>query len=213
MTEKQHIAIHMYQPMRLTKDMIGALVVARDGKKIGRVYDVHIRKDSVIGIDIGPEKFHFHEIINIMKAMKTIPHIIRKVKGMDESVYVSWRDVRKIKNGAFVLEGPRPRRSKPRGISVVKRVLDEQVTDSGGRYIGRVDEVQFVYVYGERVIKAVGFYSGASAMLTRIGLDAYAKNLSKLFKIEFGRSIVPWKIVKKIESNPPARIILRVRSR
>lgn len=214
MLEKQHIAIHMYEPMRLTKEVVGALVTTREGEKIGRVFDVYICRDIVTGIVVGPERFHFRDIINIMKASKTIPHIIKKVRGIDNRAFIPWRSIRKIKGGVFVLEKCKKiKSSKPKGISVVKRVLDEQVTDSKNRYIGRVDEVQFVYVYGERDLKAVGFYSGASAMLSRIGLETYTKNLSKLFKIEFGKNIIPWKMVRKISKEPPTRIILKVRTR
>lgn len=209
---KNHIALHMYEPMLLTKNVIGAPVQTRDGELVGRVYDVHVRGDKIVGIIMGPEAVHFHDVINIMKAYKTIPHIIKNVRGFSERGYVSWKNIRKIKNGAFILERRKRRKikfSKPKGTSIIKRVLDEQITDANGKYIGRIDEVQFVYVYGERVLTVVGFYSGASAMLRRVGLSG-VETMSKIFKIEFSENMLPWKLIKKISREPPTRVILKV---
>jgi len=214
MLDNKPIAVHMYEPMRLTREVVGAPVTTRNGVVVGRVYDVYIRGSKVIGIMVGPEAVHFHDVINVMKAHKTIPHIIRKARRIDHKKFISWKDVRKIKNCTFVLERDNKKKvrySKPKGISLIKRVLDEQVADKANRYIGRVDEVQLVYVYGERNLEVVGFYSGASAMLTRIGLKTSVKNMSRVFKIKFGEDIIPWNLVKKISKEPPTRVILKIR--
>jgi sporulation protein YlmC with PRC-barrel domain len=199
--------IVIHEPMLLTKDLIGAPVRTRDGELVGRVYDVHIRSGKVIGIVAGPEQVHFHDVINIAKAYKTIPHIIKDIRGLNKRGYISWKDIRKIKNGSFILESEKKIRfSRPKGISVIKRILDEQVTDKKGRYIGRVDEVQFIYTYGERTLSAVGFYSGASAMLRRASFGDVGA-----FHADFSKHLIPWKLIKKISSEPPTRIILKVR--
>ncbi|MBI5061548.1 MAG: hypothetical protein HZB67_04515 [Candidatus Aenigmarchaeota archaeon] len=160
--------------LRFSKDMIGRPVIDRFGFKIGKVRDVAIPLSS------------FKEPYPTVAGF------------MVEKKFIKWGMIAKLGKHLTLKESlrkgdicPIPRDQ----MFVGKKLLDEQLLDMQGKSIGRVDDIRLVYDATGSILKVAGLYSGASALLMRIGIDIYG-------------NVIPWSCIEKIRENPSG-IVLR----
>jgi sporulation protein YlmC with PRC-barrel domain len=172
--EEEFIVVQKEKSFRMTKDLVGKPVIDRFGFKIGRVNDLIIS-----GILNAAPPTH---IKGIMVGKKFIP----------------WSYVKKL-GSCFTLKEslmrddicPVPKDN----LFLVKRVLDEQLIDGNGKYVGRVDDIRLTYNIEEHALRVAGLYSGGLSLLMRIGMDV------------FGNTI-PWACVEKIRNEKPTGVVL-----
>lgn len=84
------------------------------------------------------------------------------------------------------------------------RVLDQQIVDTEGKRLVRVNDVQIAR-------KDNGFYltgvdASSSGLLRRLGLENLGKNLAKTFGKDLITHVIPWEDVASIEHDDPLRL-------
>lgn len=186
--------VRVHKRLLFTKDILKSIVIDRDRKKIGRVYDVSISKISdskISGILIGPlREISTHEIISNMKSFR---------RGKRQ-MFIPWDYVYGIRGNKFLLRksiDDIPEFEPINQILLTRKILDEQL-DLEGRYCGRVDEIELIYDMESRKLLLSGFYSGIAALFLR---------LSKRMKF-ISKKLIPWIAVKEI-ARDPYRIVLK----
>ena len=124
----------------MSQDIIGMDVYSRDGERIGYVYDISVKRGVVIGILVGYEKLRPADAINLAKVFTTLRK--KKLIKLPPRIFVRWENVSKIKDEFIVLkqDEDKVRDSKRKGVFIAQYVLDEQLVDKKGHYMGRADE-------------------------------------------------------------------------
>ncbi len=173
---QEFLLMQKEKSLRLTKDIMGRPVIDRFGFKIGKVRDTAISGSSC------SEAYPF-------------------VTGfMVEKKFVGWGMVEKISSHITLKESLRKNDICPiprDHVFIGKKILDEQLMDAQGRSIGRVDDIRLVYDVNAHALKVAGLYSGASALLMRIGMDVFG-------------NVIPWACVEKIRNEKPSGIVLNL---
>jgi len=181
---EEYIVVQKEKSFRLARDVIGKPVIDRFGFKIGRVNDIAISGMSCNSTltDAKGVNYSFPPVTGIMIGKKFIPWSSVKKIGMNFTLQesVHREDICPIPKDHMFL---------------VKKVLDEQLIDGNGRYIGRVDDIRMVYNIEEHVFRVAGLYSGALSVLMRMGVDVFG-------------NVIPWTCVERIRNEKPTGIIL-----
>ncbi|MFH1630971.1 MAG: hypothetical protein ABIA21_01975 [Candidatus Aenigmatarchaeota archaeon] len=191
----------------LFRDILKMDVYSRDNMRMGHVYDVAIRKNSVIGILIGYERFRPADAINMAKVFETLKK--KKIK-LPKRVFIKWDRVLKIKDRKIILRHDecKIRDIKKTGTFVAQKILDEQLINRNCKYIGRVDELQFFYSCDDRSLRIGNIVTGVGALLIRLGVYRI-KGFGGLRKA-LKRDSIPWEMVKCISKKPPTKIMLKI---
>jgi sporulation protein YlmC with PRC-barrel domain len=173
-SSEEYMVVQKERSFRLTRDVLGKPVIDKFGFKIGKVNDIAISGTF-------SEK-SFPPVNGILIGKKFIP----------------WSSIKKI-GSHFTLQDSLRKNDIcpiPKGQTfVVKTILDEQLMDGNGRYVGRVDDIRLVYNVEEHVMCAAGVYSGALGIMMRMGMDVYG-------------NVIPWTCIEKIRNEKPTGIVL-----
>lgn len=84
------------------------------------------------------------------------------------------------------------------------RVLDQQIVDTEGKRLVRVNDLQIARK-GERFYLTGVDVSGLG-LLRRLGLEKLGRTLSRLFKHQGKTEVIPWEFVASIEHDDPLRL-------
>lgn len=95
---------------------------------------------------------------------------------------------------------------KPHGheLHLKERVLDQQIVDTEGKRLVRVNDV--VIARKNQQYLVTGVDTGMRGLLRRLGLDVPSKFFAKLFKIKLTSQIIAWEDVASIEHDDPLRL-------
>ena len=85
-----------------------------------------------------------------------------------------------------------------------QRVLDQQIVDTEGKRLVRVNDV--VIARKNQQYLVTGVDTGMRGLLRRLGLDVPSKYFAKLFKIKLTSQIIAWEDVASIEHDDPLRL-------
>lgn len=90
------------------------------------------------------------------------------------------------------------RPADPDEIWLARDVLDKQVVDTDGRRVVRVNDLQLVESAGGLLL--VGADIGIRGILRRLGLEALAKRLARVFGRDLPMALVSWEVVDPLNS-------------
>lgn len=85
-----------------------------------------------------------------------------------------------------------------------QRVLDQQIVDTEGKRLVRVNDLQIARK--NQIFLLTGVDVGGFGLVRRLGLDTAAKAAAKLFNKKLKSNVIPWKDVASIEHDDPLRL-------
>ena len=85
-----------------------------------------------------------------------------------------------------------------------QRVLDQQIVDTEGKRLVRVNDLQIARKNNRFYLTGVDV--GGTGLLRRLGLENLAKTLARLFKKSWKTHVIPWEDVASIEHDDPLRL-------
>jgi CBS domain-containing protein len=91
-------------------------------------------------------------------------------------------------------------RADPDAIWLARDVMDKQVVDTDGRRVVRVNDLQLVEGGGSLIL--VGADIGIRGILRRLGLEKFAKSLTRLLRRDLPMVLVSWEVVAPLGSAP-----------
>lgn len=94
--------------------------------------------------------------------------------------------------------------TKGHELNLKQRVLDQQIVDTEGKRLVRVNDLQIARK-GARFL-LTGVDVGGSGLLRRLGLEGLGRGLAKLFKSPLRTHIIPWEDVASIEHDDSLRL-------
>jgi len=95
---------------------------------------------------------------------------------------------------------------KPTGheLPLLDRVLDQQIVDTEGKRLVRVNDLQIVRAGNQFVLTGVDI--SGQGLLRRLGLEKCANRVWKLFNWSPNNMVIPWQFVASIEHDDPLRL-------
>ena len=95
---------------------------------------------------------------------------------------------------------------EPRGheLQLKERVLDQQIVDTEGRRLVRVNDLQI----GRKgdIFLLTGVDASTNGLLRRLGLEKVGRGIAKLVNKEDQTHVIPWEFVASIEHDDPLRL-------
>ncbi|MCK9246155.1 MAG: CBS domain-containing protein [Anaerolineaceae bacterium] len=85
-----------------------------------------------------------------------------------------------------------------------QRVLDQQIVDTEGKRLVRVNDLQIARK--NQIFHFTGVDVGGYGLLRRLGLDNFVKATAKLFNKKPKVNVIPWEDVASIEHDDPLRL-------
>jgi len=85
-----------------------------------------------------------------------------------------------------------------------QRVLDQQIVDTEGKRLVRVNDLQIARK-GE-LFFLTGVDASANGLMRRLGLEKFGKSIARTFKKEAKTHVIPWEFVASIEHDDPLRL-------
>jgi len=85
-----------------------------------------------------------------------------------------------------------------------QRVLDQQIVDTEGKRLVRVNDLQIARK-GEQFF-LTGVDASTNGLLRRLGLEKVGKSIARTFKKEAKTHVIPWEFVASIEHDDPLRL-------
>lgn len=85
-----------------------------------------------------------------------------------------------------------------------QRVLDQQIVDTEGKRLVRVNDLQLARK--NQIFLLTGVDVGGFGLVRRLGLDTAAKATAKLFNKKLKSNVIPWEDVASIEHDDPLRL-------
>ena len=85
-----------------------------------------------------------------------------------------------------------------------QRVLDQQIVDTEGKRLVRVNDLQLARKNQSFFLTGVDV--GGLVLIRRIGLDSLAKSTANLFNKKLKSTVIPWEDVASIEHDDPLRL-------
>lgn len=94
----------------------------------------------------------------------------------------------------------------PRGdeLWLSERVLDQQIVDTEGRRVVRVNDLQFARVRDHFCLTGVDI--GGLGLLRRLGLERPARAIGRFFKRPLPEGVIPWEDVAPLQREDPLRL-------
>ncbi len=90
---------------------------------------------------------------------------------------------------------------------LVRQVLDQQIVDTEGRRLVRVNDIQLTRVASNGVrFRVAGVDVGTLSLLRRLGIEGLAEGVFRLLKREPPRAVIPWTDVAPLQSDAPIRL-------
>ncbi len=85
-----------------------------------------------------------------------------------------------------------------------KRALDQQIVDTEGKRLVRVNDLQLARKHNRFYLTGVDV--GGTGLLRRLGLENLAKAIARLLNKEWKTHVIPWEDVASIEHDDPLRL-------
>ena len=85
-----------------------------------------------------------------------------------------------------------------------QRVLDQQIVDTEGKRLVRVNDLQIARK--DHLFYLTGVDVGGMGLVRRLGLDSLVKGTAKLFNKKPKNNVIPWEDVASIEHDDPLRL-------
>ncbi|MDD4043589.1 MAG: CBS domain-containing protein [Anaerolineaceae bacterium] len=85
-----------------------------------------------------------------------------------------------------------------------QRVLDQQIVDTEGKRLVRVNDLQLARK--DHKFHLTGVDVGGLGLLRRLGLDSLIRAIARLFKKKPKSNVIPWEDVASIEHDDPLRL-------
>ena len=85
-----------------------------------------------------------------------------------------------------------------------QRVLDQQIVDTEGKRLVRVNDLQLARK--DHLFYLTGVDVGGMGLIRRLGLDSLVKGTAKLFNKKPKNNVIPWEDVASIEHDDPLRL-------
>jgi CBS domain-containing protein/sporulation protein YlmC with PRC-barrel domain len=89
-------------------------------------------------------------------------------------------------------------------LPLLNRVLDQQIVDTEGKRLVRVNDLQLARAGNQFVLTGVDV--SGSGLLRRLGLEKIGNAVAGLFKKTTDTVVIPWKFVASIEHDDPLRL-------
>ena len=95
---------------------------------------------------------------------------------------------------------------KPSGheLPLLDRVLDQQIVDTEGKRLVRVNDLQLALAREQFVLTGVDV--SGTGLLRRLGLEKIGKAIGRVIKKAPGTVVIPWEFVASIEHDDPLRL-------
>ena len=101
-------------------------------------------------------------------------------------------------------EAIRPYKPSGHELPLLDRVLDQQIVDTEGRRLVRVNDLQIARA-GEQFV-LTGVDVSGSGLMRRLGLENLSRAIVKTFKQPQETTVIPWEFVASIEHDDPLRL-------
>jgi sporulation protein YlmC with PRC-barrel domain len=187
--------------MRLCQHILGKSIITSDGKRIGKVYDL-----------IASRYYVFPKVsVAVIKPRRSgrsnvsIREIIRsaKVRKRKSHMYLPWSTVNQIEKRSIFLKIDEEQwkrlcsrvRREPgmrRKLSLARDILNEQIVDSDGHFIDRVDDVKIEKIGSSW--RVIGLDIGIEGAMERLGFEKVMNKLG----IKLPEKLVPWYLVERV---------------
>ena len=89
-------------------------------------------------------------------------------------------------------------------LHLLDRVLDQQIVDTEGKRLVRVNDLQIARARNQFVLTGVDV--SGQGLLRRLGAEKIGKAFSKIFKKPVETVVIPWEYVASIEHDDPLRL-------
>jgi len=165
-------------------DFLGAEVVDKDQRRLGRVKDVAVRSSEPYPIVTG--------IIMSTRRAEVIP----------------WASIRAVVGSEVALRDTAARPADADEVWLSRDVLDKQVIDMDGRRVVRVNDLQLTENGGNMLLVAADI--GIRGLLRRLGLEGLGKGLVRLSGRDLAMVLVSWDVVQPVHENAGDAVRLRI---
>lgn len=172
---------------RFSQDYVGMPVLDRRGERLGKVLDLAVKIDEtypsvtslVVEVSVRAGPFGW------AKFPAVIPW--SQVEEFDEDVVKLAIGSESVKLGAL----------KKSELLLGKCVMDQQVVDSEGRKLLRVNDVRLREVDGR--LHLAGIEAGIKGLLTRLGGGKRFERVSGVFRMRLTENIIMWDLVESFD--------------
>lgn len=89
-------------------------------------------------------------------------------------------------------------------LPLLDRVLDQQIVDTEGKRLVRVNDLQLARARDQFVLTGVDV--SGSGLLRRLGLEKIGRTIGSMFKKSQETVVIPWEFVASIEHDDPLRL-------
>jgi|GEM_PF-2303660 len=187
--------------MRLCQHILGKSIITSDGKKIGKVYDLIASRCYVFPkVSVAVIKPRRSSRSNV-----SIREIIRsaKVRKRKSHMYLPWSTVNQIEKKSISLKIDEEQWKRlcnrahrepgmRRKLSLARDVLNEQIVDTDGHFIDRVDDVKIEKI--ESSWRVIGLDIGVEGAMERLGFEKVMNKLG----IKLPEKLIPWYLVERV---------------
>jgi len=101
-------------------------------------------------------------------------------------------------------EDIRPYKPSGHELPLLDRVLDQQIVDTEGRRLVRVNDLQIARAGDQFVLTGVDV--SGSGLMRRLGLEKVGRTIGRAFKQSKETVVIPWEFVASIEHDDPLRL-------
>lgn len=170
--------------MLFLSEFLGAEVVDKDQRRVGRVKDITVRSGEPYPIVTGL-------ILSTRKA-EVIP----------------WTSVRTVVGSEVALRDTAVLPADAEELWLARDVLDKQVIDMDGRRVVRVNDLQLAENGGQMLLVAADI--GIRGLLRRLGLESVGKGLVRLTGRDLAMVLVSWDVVQPVHEAGGDAVRLRI---
>jgi magnesium transporter len=110
---------------------------------------------------------------------------------------------------SIILNTSTPPPYQPRGdeLWLARQVLDQQIVDTEGRRLVRVNDLQLARVTANGThFRLAGVDVGTLAILRRLGFEGFVLGILKLLHRDVPQSVIPWRDVAPLQADAPIRL-------
>lgn len=174
-----------YSPLMLfLSEFLGAEVVDKDQRRVGRVKDITIR------------------------AADPYPVVTGLVLSARKAEVIPWSSVRTVVGSEVALRDTTVLAAAPDEMWLARDVLDKQVIDMDGRRVVRVNDLQLAENGGQMLLVAADI--GIRGLLRRLGLEGVGKGIFRISGRDLAMVLVSWGEVHPVHEAGGDAVRLRI---
>lgn len=170
--------------MVFLSEFLGAEVVDKDQRRVGRIKDITVRSSEPYPVVTG--------LILSTRRGEVIP----------------WSSVRAVAGSEVALRDTAVLPAHAEELWLARDVLDKQVIDMDGRRVVRVNDLQLAENGGQMLLVAADI--GIRGLLRRLGLEALGKGLFRLSGRDLAMVLVSWDVVQPVHEAAGDAVRLRI---